>query len=199
MNSNKLILLIVAVVVGLLMINKINNVNILLLSGIVITGCIITKDCILSFSVALVITYILTYLNDNKVVNVEEFKNRSKKSKSKSKSKSKNRKQKETFGLYEDDVNETFDTDSSDNTPVFNSKESFIENYKALSKNQLKGLNKDTKELIETQKSLISTLNQMGPALKEGRGILDTFKNYFGSDGDIAGDLGIDISKFKTK
>ena len=43
MNSNKLILLIVAVVVGLLMINKINNVNILLLSGIVITGCIITK------------------------------------------------------------------------------------------------------------------------------------------------------------
>ena len=49
---------------------------------------------------------------------------------------------------------------------MFNSKESFIENYKSLSKNQLKGLNKDTKELIETQKSLISTLNQMGPALK---------------------------------
>ena len=105
----------------------------------------------------------------------------------------------ESFGLHNDDVNESFENDSNDDMPVFNSKESFLENYKGLNKSQLKGLNKDTRELIETQKNLISTLNQMGPALKDGKGILDTFKNYFGSDGDISGDLGIDISKFKTK
>ena len=202
MNSNKLILMTVGIIAGFLLKDKINNVNILLFSGILISGCIITKDCLFSLSVSLIITYVLTYLNDNSVIQVEKFKNSSKKSKKKKSKKKKNRKQnlkQETFGLYNDDVNESFETDSNDDAPVFNSKESFLENYKTLSKSQLKGLNKDTRELIETQKNLINTLNQMGPALKEGKGILDTFKNYFGSDSDIAGDLGIDISKFKTK
>ena len=46
-------------------------------------------------------------------------------------------------------------------------------------------VNKDTQNLIDTQKQLIETLNNMGPALKDGKQIMDTFKNYFGSEKDI--------------
>ena len=44
---------------------------------------------------------------------------------------------------------------------------------------ELSSLNNDTKALIDTQKQLMETLQSMGPALKEGKSILDTFKNYF--------------------
>ena len=64
-------------------------------------------------------------------------------------------------------------------------KGSFYENYQSLSKKQVRGLNKDTQNLIKTQRNLIETLNNMGPALKDGRQILDTFKNYFGNEADI--------------
>ena len=64
-------------------------------------------------------------------------------------------------------------------------KGSFMDNYKSLSKKQLKGLNKDTKNLIETQKQLIETLNNMGPALKDGKQILDSFKDYFGNESKL--------------
>ena len=65
------------------------------------------------------------------------------------------------------------------------SKGSFLDNYNSLSKKQLKGLNKDTRNLIKTQKQLIETLNNMGPALKDGKEILDSFKNYFGSESKL--------------
>ena len=82
------------------------------------------------------------------------------------------------------------DTDGSENTEhLFDSKASFLENYKSLSPSQIKGLNSDTKELIKTQKSLIETLKNMGPTLKEGKNVLDTFKNYFGKDGDLGMNL----------
>jgi hypothetical protein len=58
--------------------------------------------------------------------------------------------------------------------------------YKSLTPKQLHGLNKDTQSLISTQKQLIETLNNMGPALKDGKQILDTFKNYFGQDNQMA-------------
>ena len=92
MNSNKLILMTVGIITGFLLKDKINNVNILLFSGILISGCIITKDCLFSLSVSLIITYVLTYLNDNSVIQVERFKNSSKKSKKKKSKKKKNRK-----------------------------------------------------------------------------------------------------------
>ena len=46
-------------------------------------------------------------------------------------------------------------------------------------------MNKDTQNLISTQKQLIETLKNMGPALKDGKQILDTFKNYFGDEKDL--------------
>ena len=63
-------------------------------------------------------------------------------------------------------------------------KESFLGLFKSLKPDEINSLNTDTQELIKTQKQLIETLQSMGPALKEGKTILDTFKNYF-NDGGI--------------
>ena len=51
------------------------------------------------------------------------------------------------------------------------SKGSFVDNYKSLTPSQVKGLNKDTQSLIKTQKQLIETLRNTGPALKDGKEI----------------------------
>ena len=60
----------------------------------------------------------------------------------------------------------------------------FIKAYENLTPQQIDGMTKDTQNLIGTQKKLMSTLNNLGPTLKEGKKILDTFKNYF-DDGDL--------------
>lgn len=62
---------------------------------------------------------------------------------------------------------------------------SFLEAYKKLKPNQLSELNEDTQDLIATQKELLETLNTMGPALKEGKQILDSFKGYFGREREM--------------
>lgn len=59
---------------------------------------------------------------------------------------------------------------------------SFLEAYKNLDKSQISSMTKDTKELIKTQKTLMSTLENLAPVVKEGKSIIDTFKGYF--DGD---------------
>ena len=92
----------------------------------------------------------------------------------------------EYFG--DDDQVDEYQVDNKDNEHFFDNKASFKENYKSLTPSQVKGLNADTQELIKTQRSLIETLNNMGPTLKEGKNVLDTFKNYFGKDGDL-GDI----------
>lgn len=74
------------------------------------------------------------------------------------------------------------DSEQEDFEPVdnkINSKESFKTILKSLKSSELSSLNTDTKALIDTQKQLMETLQSMGPALKEGKSILDTFKNYF--------------------
>jgi len=63
-------------------------------------------------------------------------------------------------------------------------KNSYLDLFKSLKPEEVSSLNTDTQQLIQTQKQLIETLQSMGPALKEGKTILDTFKNYF-NDGGI--------------
>ena len=46
---------------------------------------------------------------------------------------------------------------------------------------EAKGLNSDTRELLETQKNLMNTLKEMGPVLTQGKDIMNTFNKYFGS------------------
>ena len=59
---------------------------------------------------------------------------------------------------------------------------SFLEAYKNLDANQIDSMTKDTKDLIKTQKTLMSTLENLAPIVKEGKSIIDTFKGYFTKD-----------------
>mgnify|MGYP001306287587 FL=1 len=78
-----------------------------------------------------------------------------------------------------------YDNDDTDNFVGNNHIDlgtSFLEAYKNLDKSQISSMTKDTKELIKTQKTLMSTLENLAPVVKEGKSIIDTFKGYF--DGD---------------
>ena len=114
--------------------------------------------------------------------------NKSKKSKSKSKkAKAEQEQEQENFKDDAENEEETFEP-ISDNK--IDEKSSYLEMFKSLKPNEVAGLNSDTKELMATQKQLMETLQNMGPALKEGKNILDTFKNYFG-DTSAMGKLGM--------
>ena len=76
------------------------------------------------------------------------------------------------------------------NDHKIDAKNSYLELFKSLKPEEINSLNTDTKELIKTQQQLIETLQSMGPALKEGKTILDTFKNYF-NDGSAMDKLSL--------
>jgi len=68
----------------------------------------------------------------------------------------------------------------------------FVNAYKQLQPDQISAMTKDTQELINTQKQLMSTLNTLKPLMTDGKQIMDTFQNYFGAGGmpnigDMAG------------
>ena len=189
MKSNKLILIILALISFLLTFNKLTKFTSILILITIAVGYCVTKDIILSVSVGFILGNIYISLNTvGKREKIENFKSASGKKGKKAK-KTKRVKQvsvKENFG-QDDKINEDFE-DSDDENEEFkmDTKESFYDNYKALTPKQVKGLNKDTQNLIATQKQLIETLNNMGPALKDGKHVLDSFKNYFGNDADIS-------------
>jgi hypothetical protein len=186
MNSNKLFLIILGFISAFLILPKIKPVAGFLILVTICIGYGITKDIVLAICVGFIIGNIFVSLNVNlnkKPINIEGFKSK------KSKKKAKKKKKKEKFSNKNDDVinnAEKFSNDEEEEEYFIDSKGSFMDNYKSLSDSQVKGLNKDTQSLIKTQKQLIETLNNMGPALKDGKEILDTFKNYFGKDDDMA-------------
>ena len=165
MNLNETLLIALGILSGVLVYPKLTILNLIILIILFILGLGITHDYLISLSISLIITFIFAMLyNSNQV---ESFKNKIKKKKK----------------ITEDNIDDDNLDDNISN--IFDSKMSFIENYKALTPNQVSGLNKDTQNLINTQKELIQTLKSMGPALKDGRAVLDTFKDYFGKDSDI--------------
>lgn len=54
--------------------------------------------------------------------------------------------------------------------------------YRKLDPEQVVQMRKDTQELMETQKNLISTLAGLGPQIKQGAELINTFKTTFGGD-----------------
>lgn len=74
----------------------------------------------------------------------------------------------------------------------------FINAYKSLKPDQVAAMTKDTQELIDTQKQLMSTLNSLKPLMTDGKQIMDTFQNYFGGTTDIS-DLTKLAEKFSSK
>lgn len=59
---------------------------------------------------------------------------------------------------------------------------SFLAAYKKLQPEQISSMTKDARELIETQKQLMSTLATLKPLISDGKEMLKTFSDYFGSD-----------------
>jgi hypothetical protein len=56
--------------------------------------------------------------------------------------------------------------------------------YRNLSPEQIGGMRRDTKELMELQKELMSTLAEMKPAIEQGSELLGTFSQFFGKPGE---------------
>ena len=176
MNSNKLILIILAALSLLLSLPKIKKESAILILVTILVGYSVTRQVILSVCIGLILGNIYVSLNNvPEVVSVEGFKSK----------KSSKPKSKEIFGDDDITTDNMEDSDIEDDEYELDTKGSFFENYKSLTPKQIEGLNSDTKDLINTQKQLIETLKNMAPALKDGKQVLDTFKNYFGNEVDI--------------
>lgn len=65
----------------------------------------------------------------------------------------------------------------------------FLNAYKSLKPDQLSAMSKDTMDLINTQKQLMTTLNTLKPLISDGKQMMDTFQNYFGGGSGGIGDL----------
>jgi hypothetical protein len=73
----------------------------------------------------------------------------------------------------------------------------FVNAYKQLKPDQISAMTKDTQELINTQKQLMSTLNTLKPLMTDGKQIMDTFQSYFGAGGmPNMGDMSSMAEKF---
>tara|TARA_Y100000385_G_C13093912_1_gene640181 strand:+ start:105 stop:779 length:675 start_codon:yes stop_codon:yes gene_type:complete len=215
MDSNRFILIVLATISFLLTIPKIKKHSLALIIITALVGYSVTKNTVISLSVAAILGSIFTSLENTplKIVKRETFTSNKRKKKEEDEEEDEDESEDEDTVENEDededkdeDEDEDKDEDEADDEDEdeddaedksekfeddveedFNidSKGSFYENYQSLTPKQVTGLNKDTQNLIKTQKNLIETLNNMGPALKDGRQILDTFKNYFGSEQDI--------------
>jgi hypothetical protein len=202
MNSNKNILIALASVSFLLSLPKIKKHSGVLILITMITGYCVTKDITTSVAVALISGAIFVSLNNiSPTVITKEHFNASGDGGNKEKVEVDGEEVDEEEVDEEEADGEEVDEEEADGEEVdeeavdeeeageedfqLDTKGSFYENYQSLSKKQVRGLNKDTQNLIKTQRNLIETLNNMGPALKDGRQILDTFKNYFGNEADI--------------
>jgi uncharacterized membrane protein YraQ (UPF0718 family) len=56
--------------------------------------------------------------------------------------------------------------------------------YRNLTPEQIGGMRRDTKELMELQKELMGTLSEMKPAIEQGAELLGTFSQFFGKPQD---------------
>lgn len=59
----------------------------------------------------------------------------------------------------------------------------FLNAYKSLKPDQIASMTKDTQDLMQTQKQLMSTLNTLKPLITDGKEMMQTFQSYFGSSG----------------
>lgn len=55
--------------------------------------------------------------------------------------------------------------------------------YRNLSPEQIGGMRRDTRELLNLQKELMGSLSEMKPAIEQGAELLKTFSTFFGDGG----------------
>ena len=58
----------------------------------------------------------------------------------------------------------------------------FLNAYKSLKPDQVAAMTKDTQDLMQTQKQLMSTLSTLKPLIKDGKEMMNVFQSYFGSN-----------------
>ena len=110
MNSNKVILIILAFISASLYAPKVKNTSYILIITTILVGFAVTKDVIISICVGLILGNIYVSLNNvPSEENIEGFKSKSKSKKKRKKKKKK--KKKETF-TNDDVINENFDSDT---------------------------------------------------------------------------------------
>lgn len=59
----------------------------------------------------------------------------------------------------------------------------FMNAYKSLKPDQINAMTKDTQELMQTQKQLMSTLSTLKPLIEDGKQMMDMFQSYVGVGG----------------
>lgn len=57
----------------------------------------------------------------------------------------------------------------------------FLNAYKSLKPDQVAAMTKDTQDLMNTQKQLMTTLHTLKPLIKDGKDMMDMFQGYFGA------------------
>ena len=57
----------------------------------------------------------------------------------------------------------------------------FLNAYKSLKPDQIAAMTKDTQDLMQTQKQLMSTLNTLKPLITDGKEMMEMFQGYFGN------------------
>ena len=173
--ENKVLIGITSLALLLCLVKKRFNHFIILISSSVIVF-VLTKNLYTSLMIGLLVSSI--YFNtDNSVL--ENFKNASN---TKTKPKTKSKQQPKTSSKKKKKKKK--ETENFNNKDHIDIGTNFLKAYENLTPQAIEGMSKDTKSLIGTQKKLMSTLNHLGPTLKEGKKVLDTFKNYF-DDSDL--------------
>jgi hypothetical protein len=166
-NINTVILAIISIFAIVSMFEYLNSVSIIFILASVVMIFAITGNLLFSVALSMILgSVIVSFTSTSSLEKFEEQKE------------TENEKEK----LKENDDKITSEDSVESEKFEFDHKNSFLENYKSLTKEQVNGLNKDTVDLMKTQEQLIATLKDMGPVLKESQTVLDTFKSYFGND-----------------
>lgn len=113
---------------------------------------------------------------------VEHFDgDRKKKSMPKKKKAAKKTAVKENFEDEDDSMSVKSDAEDDGKDPHMDLGSTWMNAYEKLSPDVVQNMRADTKELMSTQKELMQSLATMGPAVKEGMELLNSFKQYFGA------------------
>ena len=71
------------------------------------------------------------------------------------------------------------------NGPHIDAGSTLIKAIQGLNPEQINAMTKDTKQLIETQKSLMGMLGTMKPMMNDGKELMETFQQMFGENGKL--------------
>jgi hypothetical protein len=170
-NLNTVILAVISLFAIISMYPYLNTVSIIFIFASVIMIFAITSNLLFAVALSMVLGSVIVSFTSTS--GLERFENDKKDDKKDEKNDEKNDEKKDEVNIDDNIEAEKFE---------FDHKASFLDNYKSLTKEQINGLNKDTIDLMQTQEKLIETLKNMGPVLKDGKQVLDTFKSYFGDD-----------------